>query len=41
MLNVSRNENITVDCLGKIKLHLNAKGIARLAMNYKSFVKHL
>ena len=35
------NENITVDCLGKSKLHLNGKGIARLAMNYKSFVKHL
>ena len=35
------NENITVDCLGKSKLHLNDKGIARLAMNYKSIVKHL
>ena len=26
------NENITIECLGKSKLHLNAKGTARLAL---------
>ena len=35
------DENITVDFLGKSKLHLNGRGIARLAMNYKSFVAYL
>ena len=35
------NENITLDCLGKSKLHLNAKGTARLAMNFKSFIRHI
>ena len=35
------NENITLDYLGKSKLHLNAKGTARLAMNFKSFIRHI
>lgn len=35
------HDNITPDCLGKSKLHLSAQGTARLAMNFKSFIRHL
>ena len=33
------HNNITKDCLGKGKLHLNGKGLARLAMNFQSYIR--
>ena len=35
------HHNITKDCLGKGKLHLNGKGLGRLAMNFKSYIQRL
>ena len=35
------HDNITKDCLGKGKLHLNSKGLGRLAMNFKSYLRRL
>ena len=34
------HNNITKDCLGKGKLHLNGKGLSRLAMNFQSYIRH-
>ena len=33
------HNNITKDCLGKGKLHLNGKGLGRLAMNFQSYIQ--
>ena len=35
------NNNVTLDCLGKGRLHLNGKGLGRLAMNFKSYIRCL
>lgn len=43
MLNINciMHENLTEEHLGKGGLHLNAKGLGRLATNYISFIRHL
>ena len=35
------NENITLEHIGKKGLHLNQKGVARLAMNLRAYVRDL
>ena len=41
MADCINNDNITPECLSKGKLHLNARVCGRLAMNFKTFIKHL
>ena len=37
-LGVVQNGNVENSCLAKKKLHLNQKGLKRLALNFKSFL---
>ena len=41
IINIISNENVDSSCLGKVGLHLNAKGSGRLAMNFISLMKRL
>ena len=40
-INIINNSNISKDHLGKAGLHLNAKGLSRLAMNFISYIRRV